>query len=211
MCGNRPATTTKGWTTVHVSVGLVPPEPVRRSLAETVRSVRGVESGLELVPVGGLRVPVFALGNLTRPDADRLCAAIERGVAEIDSTALVSFGGVTALEDVSDPTVSANLVGDLDGLKGITGALPPLVADHGFYVDRRRYAPRATVASVTERTTLPVLEALVAALEAYRGPEWEVASVEILGRVRDDRGVPAAVVLASLPTRRSEPTSAEPT
>lgn len=191
---------------MHVSAALVPPEPVRSSLAETVRAVPGVERELDLVPPGGLRVPLFALGNLTRPDADRLCAAIERGVAEIGGSAHVAFAGVTALEDGTDPTVAANLVGDLDGLKAISTALPPLVADHGFYVDRRRYAPRCSVATVTEHTTLPVLEALVDALEGYRGPEWEVVSVEILGRVRDDRGVPSAVVLASLPTRRVDPT-----
>lgn len=184
---------------MQISMGLSLPDHVRTAVAGIVRRVPGAADALDLVPERQLRLPLIGLGNLTRPDADRLCEALADPVAELAVEARIGLHGVWALEHERDPTVGLRLVGDVDATAGLARALPPMVTDHGFFVDRRQYAPRLVLARVTPATTLPVLEAVVDALEAYDGPRWEVASVDVLQRVHHDGGA-GFEVLRSLPT-----------
>ncbi len=184
---------------MHVSVAVVPPEDVVEEVVAAMAAVPGAAHELDLVGARSLRLPVIGLGNLTRPDATALCEALAAHVANLRRSATIGFAGVWALEEADDPTVALRVVGDVDDVTRIATALPPLVASHGFYVDRRRFVPRMTVARVTPSTTLPVLEALVEILEGYRSRLWEVASVEVVHLVHGGDGSGVAL-LASLPT-----------
>ncbi len=184
---------------MHVSLALMPPEDVVGEVTAALAGVPGADAELALVGARALRLPVIGLGNLTRPDVTTLCTALAAPVARLGRRARIGLEGVWALEEADDPTVGLRLVGDVDEVTGIATALPPLVAEHGFYVDRRRFVPRMTVARVTPETTLPVLEALVEVLERYRSRVWDVAAVEVVQLVHGGDGAGYAV-LTSLPT-----------
>lgn len=171
---------------MHVSVAILPPEEIRAEIATLVSSVKGVDAETEPVPAGAIRLRLFAMGNLTRPDIDALCENLTRQIGEIDVRPRIRLAGVWALEDQADPTVALHLDGDVEGVTTLAKALPPLVMDHGFYVDRRLFVPRVTVARVTDGTSLKVLQRLVETLEGYRSPEWEVDAVHVVTPNRRD-------------------------
>lgn len=173
---------------MQVSVAIVPPEGVLNEIEALVDGIPGVRAQLDMVPTGALRLPLIGLGNLTRPDVDALCEHLEELVAEIGLTPRIGLAGAIALETPDDVTVSLGIVGDVDGMITVAKALPPMVSDFGFYVDRRRFAPKFTIGRVTPATTLPVLQALVDKLEGYRSREWELVGVDVLGRVHRDDG-----------------------
>ncbi|PKW27940.1 2'-5' RNA ligase family protein [Phycicoccus duodecadis] len=173
---------------MQVSVALVPPEGVVNEIEAIIDGTPGARAQLDVVPTGALRLPLIGLGNLTRPDVEALCEHLVELVAGIGMTPRIGLAGAVALESPDDPTVSLGIVGDVDGMIAVAKALPPMVSDFGFYVDRRRFVPKFTVARVTAGTTLPVLQALVDKLERYRSREWDLEGVEVLSRVHRDDG-----------------------
>lgn len=173
---------------MQVSVAVRPPEHIRDAVTGIAARVPGARQQLELTHSGAFRLRMIGLGNLTVPDARRLHEALYWPVTRFGLVAKVRLSGVWALEDETDPSIAIKLEGDLDTLAEIARRLPPLVADHAFYVDRRIFVPRLTVARVTPETTVPVLEHLVEALERYESQEWEISAVQILSRVNRDTG-----------------------
>lgn len=171
---------------MHVSLAILPPEEIRAELAALVSGVQGVDTEMDPVRAGSIRLRLFGLGNLTRPDVDALCENLARQIAEIGVRPRIRLAGVWALEDPADPSVALHVDGDVDGVVTLFQALPRLVMDHGFYVDRRLFAPRVTVARVTDGTSLTVLQRLVETLEGYRSPEWEVSAVDVVTPARRD-------------------------
>ncbi|MBM6403514.1 hypothetical protein JQN72_04560 [Phycicoccus sp. CSK15P-2] len=180
---------------MQVSVAIVPPEGVSDEISALLEAVPGAARELELVPAHLMRLPVMGLGNLTRPDTSTVCNVLARKLVERDTAPRVRLAGVWALED-GDPGIALHLEGDVDTAVGLAKGLPQMVEDLGLYVDRRLFAPRMVVARVTDATTLPVLEALVAALERYRSPTWTIATVEVHQVIGGTR----LEVVASLPT-----------
>ncbi len=181
-----------------VSVAIVPPADVVGEVSDLVGRVAGAADELTLVGRGSLQFPVIGLGNVTRLDATALCEALAARVAGLGTSATIALSGAWALEDGDDPSVALRVVGDVDALTTIASSLPTFAAELGYYVDRRRFAPRLTVARVTDATTLPVLQALVDVLDGYRSRTWDVTTVEVQHRVHGT--VPTFAPLASLPT-----------
>lgn len=186
---------------MHVSVAILPPERIRTDIADLVGSVRGVDSEVERVTAGAMRLRLFGLGNLTRVDVDALCENLAREISEIGVRPRIRLAGVWALEDSADPSIALHVDGDVDGIVTLANALPPLVMGQGFYVDRRLFVPRVTVARVTDGTSVKVLERLVGVLEGYRSPEWEVDAVDVISPNRRD-GTAAFETVYSLATSR---------
>ena len=178
----------------------VPPRVALEELVDVVRSVRrepvaapaekrrllrrrsadeaAEPSGPVLVdvPVDALRLPITAFGNLTAHDARRLVAALT-DAAETWERPTVHFSGGGALESPGDAAVWARLAGDVDALAGIAAAVTRCVESLGLFVDRRIFKPALAVATVTESTTGPDLDAVVGALQELQGQPWEVDSV----------------------------------
>lgn len=128
------------------------------------------------VPVEQLRLPITAFGNLTSSDSRRLGDALAEAAADWDRPT-VQFAGGGALEFPGDRNVWARLDGDLDALASVARGVTSCVERLGLFVDRRIFRPMLAVASVTESTTGPDLDAVVGALQDFRGQSWEVDSV----------------------------------
>jgi 2'-5' RNA ligase len=131
------------------------------------------EPMLEHVPVKDMRLPITGFGNLTAHDVHRVTEEIRQAAAGWRPTT-VRFAGGTALDFPGDWSVWAKLEGDVDDLSAIARSVPQAVERLGFFVDRRKFRPMMSVATVTPATTGPFLQELVDALEAFRGDEWTV-------------------------------------
>ncbi|MBR7742618.1 hypothetical protein KC207_04870 [Phycicoccus sp. BSK3Z-2] len=183
---------------MNVSLGIRPPDDV---LAAAVAVRDGVPRGadeLAATPVDELVMPMVRLGNLTTPSANGLCEYLRERLVGT-GTPEVRLAGAWALEN-DDPTVGLRLDGDVDGTFAVSRALPPVVAELGFFVDRRSFRPVLPLGLVTDRTGLPYLERLVAALDAHEGRPWVLDAVDVLVRTWRDDGSGGYEVLDSVPT-----------
>ena len=147
-----------------------------------------------------LMLPVFWLGNLSRPEVASVGEMLRAEVDHSGPPARVRFSGVWALETEGNPTVGLPLVGDAEQVSDVARTLATLVSRLGYFVDRRRWAPRLTIGSVTATTSLPFLERLVADLETYTSPAWSVTSVELMRQQFDESQPGGWQVLESIPT-----------
>jgi 2'-5' RNA ligase len=139
------------------------------------------EPGLDLVPPEQLHLPITGFGNVTAGDASRLAATLTEAAAGwARPTVRITGGG--ALEFPDDRAVWAKLEGDVDGLVSIARGVVQAVQSRGFFVDRRAFRPWLAVATITDATTAPYLEEVVAALDAFRGEPWAVECVSVMKR-----------------------------
>lgn len=129
---------------------------------------------LEHPPVNRMVFPITGFGNLTTNDSHRLVDALRSAAAGWTAPS-VRFAGGTALDFPGDWSVWAKLDGDLDAVGAIARGVTQSVESLGFFVDRRQFRPMLSVATVTPATTGPYLQAVVDALEAFRGEEWTIA------------------------------------
>jgi hypothetical protein len=157
----------KGWLRRR---GKEPPEP-------PVTEVE-VELELDLVPAVQMRLPIAGFGNVTSGDAVRLADTLKAAAAQW-ACPTVYFAGGGALEFPDDRSVWAKLDGDVEGLVAVASGVIQSVASRGFFVDRRSFKPWVSVATITDATTSPHLERVVAALDAYRGEPWTLEWVSI--------------------------------
>lgn len=186
---------------MHVALGIVPPGDVRAAAAVARDEVERPPGELDAIPAEDLMVPLIRLGNLTTPNAMALCEALPEPVADLATAAPVRLAGAWVLEN-DEPGVGLRLQGDVDAIHTLARRLPPIVADHGYYVDRRSFQPFLPLATITDATTLPYLERLATALEAHHGREWVVDGVQVLTRTWAAGSSGGWRVLATVPTTR---------
>jgi 2'-5' RNA ligase len=142
------------------------------------------------VPLSDMYLRVTEFGNLTTSDAHRLADVITEA-ARGWSPATVHFAGGTALDFPGDWSVWAKLAGDVDPLMAIARGMTRSVEHLGLFVDRRLFRPMLSLATVTEATTGPYLQAVVDALDAFRGEDWTVDEVSLMTQAFDgDRPAP---------------------
>jgi hypothetical protein len=134
---------------------------------------------LEHVPISHMYLPVTEFGNLTTSDAHTLAAAITEAAATW-SPATVHFAGGTALDFPGDWSVWAKLDGDVDPVLAIARGMTQCVERLGLFVDRRLFRPMLSLATVTEATTGPYLQAVVDALDAFRGEDWTIDHISLM-------------------------------
>jgi RNA 2',3'-cyclic 3'-phosphodiesterase len=142
-------------------------------------------------------LPVTHFGNVTQGDSVQLARAL-RTEARTWERPTVRFSGGTALEFKGDESVWAKLEGDLDELMTIGRGVPQVVQRLGFFVDRRQFRPWLSVGTITDKTTPPYLEALVAALDGLSSNKWTVETVSLMKRLPDE-GPHAFEVMEELP------------
>jgi 2'-5' RNA ligase len=147
---------------------------LRRRAAEVVVPV-GPPILVDL-PVESLRLPITSFGNLIANDARRLVGELSDAAAGWDRPT-VHFTGGSALESPGDRAVWALLDGDIVSLAEIAQGVTSCVERLGLFVDRRIFRPMIAVATVTESTTGPDLEAVVSALQELHGQPWQVDAV----------------------------------
>ena len=167
---------------MHVTVAIVPPLNVIDHVEAVLARTPVPDGELERVARGSLMIPVFSLGNVARPEASAVAEFLHTQLDRSRPAPLVRLEGVWALEDEGDRTVGIPLAGDVDRITEIARAMWDLVTVRGYFVDRRRWAPRLTIGSVTPTTSLPFLERLVADLGAQTSPTWPVSSIAFVRR-----------------------------
>jgi RNA 2',3'-cyclic 3'-phosphodiesterase len=185
---------------MRLFAAVIPPDHVVAELADVVRSVASGTDQLVAVPVEEMLLPITNFGNVAQGDAVALLRALEEEAATW-SPGVLRFSGGAALEWRGDENVWAKADGDVEALNVVGRGVPPLVQRLGFFVDRRAFRPWLAVGSITDATTAPYLEKLVAELEAFRGSEWTLEELCVMRRLPADPDAPgpAAEVFERLP------------
>jgi RNA 2',3'-cyclic 3'-phosphodiesterase len=196
---------------MRLFAAIVPPRDVLKEVVDVVESVRstlepepapakwwrrsgrgargdgreqeGPRPNLELdrPDIDLMHIPITSFGNVTLGDSIKLADALrEKAVGW--SRPEVRFAGAAALEFPGDESVWATLDGDVDGLRVIGRGVPDVVKRLGFFVDRRVFRPWLSVGTITDETTAPYLERLVAAIENLEGRPWTVDAVWLMKR-----------------------------
>ena len=160
-----------------------PPQPAsrflrRRVVAPAAPAPITADRELDLVPPAVMNLPIAGFGNVTAGDAVNLADTLKDAAAEWACPTVWLAGG-GALEFPDDRSVWAKLDGDVEALLAVARGVVQSVASRGFFVDRRKFRPWLAVATITESTTAPYLERVVAALDAFRGEPWTIEWVSV--------------------------------
>lgn len=187
---------------MRLFAGLLPPDEALAELAHVVRSVAPETPELEARAVADMYMPVTQFGNVTLGDARSLESTLRREAAGWAAPKLY-FAGGTALEWPGDQSVWAKLGGDVDDLLVIGRGVSNVVRRLGFLVDRRQFRPWLSVGSITDHTTAPYLERLVAALDGFEGQPWRIEHLDVMRRlpVLEDGSDGGFEVVERLPLR----------
>lgn len=172
----------------------------RRSLLDRLGSRGSRESSsdlandqLDTVDVTRMHIPVTYFGNLTLGDSVTLSDTLRSEVASWSRPEL-RFAGGAALEWTGDESVWAKLDGEVDKLVTIGRGIPRVVQKLQLFVDRRQFRPWLAVGTITDRTTAPYLESLVARLDRFSGRSWTQESVTLLKHLPQEPDHPLEVV-----------------
>ena len=162
----------------------------RRSLLDRLGTIAGrspdeaaVNEQLVSVRPQHMHIPITYFGNLTLGDSVKLADALRAEAATWRRPEL-RFAGGTALEWPGDESVWTRLAGDVEDLLTIGRGIPVVAQRMQLFVDRRQFRPWLSVGTITDKTTAPYLEDLVARLERFKGRTWVQESVTLL------KGVP---------------------
>lgn len=173
---------------MRLFAAIVPPAHVIDELVEELSAAGAGSRELDLVSPGAMRIPVTNFGNVAHGDAVRLSSTLTRVASEWSRPEL-RFSGSAALEWPGDENVWARVDGDVEGLLTIGRGVPKAVQPLGFLVDRRVFRPWLAVGSITDHTTAPFLEQLVAVLDGFKGSTWTQDTLTVMRRVpTDDHG-----------------------
>lgn len=168
----------------------------RRSLLDRLGSITGrspdqaaTNEQLEAITPEHMHIPITYFGNLTLGDSITLTDALRAEVATWRRPEL-RFAGGTALEWPGDETVWTKLDGDVEDLLTIGRGIPPVAQRMQLFVDRRQFRPWMSVGTITDKTTAPYLEDLVARLDRFKGRSWVQETVTLLKGVPHESDTP---------------------
>ena len=159
------------------------------SLGNRASSTDLVNDQLDTVDVTLMHIPVTYFGNLTLGDSVTLADTLRGEVASWSRPEL-RFAGGAALEWTGDESVWAKLDGDVDDLLTIGRGIPPVAQKMQLFVDRRQFRPWMSVGTITDKTTAPYLEDLVARLDRFKGRTWTQETVTLLKGVPHENETP---------------------
>ena len=134
---------------------------------------------LDALEPAHMYLPITGFGNVTLGDSVKLADTLRREAATWRRTELL-FSGGAALEFSGDDNVWVKIEGDVDALRTIGRGVPQAVQRVGYFVDRRQFRPWLPVGTITEETTAPYLERLVAVLDDFRGEPWTADAVALM-------------------------------
>jgi 2'-5' RNA ligase len=160
---------------------VIPPDAVLEEL-RTLGSRFGLLAGVRSAPPDEYDVPVAGLGNVSETDARRLVRALAERIGDIPAP-VIRFEG----PELHGPDVLAPLAGEADELTAIARLVAEIAASVQLYVDRRRFRPALTMASVAD----PSAQGLLAGMPAWSGMPWEAGGISLI-RTRWFAGSPRA-------------------
>ena len=167
----------------------------RRSLLDRIGTLGSRASSADLandqldtVDVTLMHIPVTYFGNLTLGDSVTLADTLRGEVASWSRPEL------RFAEWTGDESVWAKLDGEVDKLVTIGRGIPRVVQKLQLFVDRRQFRPWLSVGTITDRTTAPYLESLVARLDRFSGRSWTQESVTLLKHIPQETSHPYEVL-----------------
>lgn len=125
------------------------------------------------------------LGHVTSTDARTLA----RALSEFSGAWPAPVVHVADLDiELSDTllVIIARLGGDIDGLRDIFSGFNDAAKAHRFFLDRRNFRPEFKVASIALPGDPSFLDRLEWDADAYRGPDWQVSAISMLGATFGD-------------------------
>lgn len=149
---------------------VIPPVEVREELGAL--TARAVAPGVQPVPTDRMHVVLAQFGNLPPPDVDRLIATIRDSMDDLGSAPTLSVAGGAVEQERSHEVVAAQLVGDEDRFHQVARDLGVIASSRRLFVDRRRFHPAFTVATLDPGTPTERAQPLVDLLQSHRGAEW---------------------------------------
>lgn len=185
---------------MRLYAAIVPPPRVRDELADLVASVARGTAELTPVPPALLRIPVTNFGNVALNDSLRLLEVLRDATGKWPRPT-VHCAGSAALEFEGDRSVWSRIDGDMDQLLQVGRGVPKAVQPLGFLVDRRKFRPWISVGTITENTTLPFLEKLTKALDAFSGGQWTVDTLTVFKKIPIDESGLNEEVLEEIPLK----------
>jgi RNA 2',3'-cyclic 3'-phosphodiesterase len=152
-----------------------------RTVTPTKPQPTNAASTHELAAVEPARMylPLTGFGNVTLGDSVKLISVLRAEAATWPRPSL-TFAGGAALEFPGDESVWVKIDGDVEALKTIGRGVPQAVQRVGYFVDRRQFRPWLSVGTITDTTSAPYLERLVAALDEFRGDWWTAEAVSVM-------------------------------
>lgn len=156
---------------------------------------RAPEVPFTLTPSTEQHVRVTRFGNVTGADTETLGIAL--GMAAWDWPApVVHVSGLSIDTTAHTPVITAQLDGDIDGLRQIFRGVLAVAQSQRFFLDRRIFHPEFTVATVDIASDETAKERLELETETVRGADWQVTHLSLLrlsftspGRVFEDVAV----------------------
>jgi 2'-5' RNA ligase len=162
-----------------IRASLVPPRDAASHLAAALRDSNGEQDQIAWLPPEHWTLHVARFGSLSRHDKDQIFELLADEIAAVPPVELW-LEGILPLPEDGDNAVWVGVHGQTDLVAEIANAIPAIVKQAGFLLDRRAFRPRIQLGKVTMRTTLPYLEHLVARLGDYQGSPW-TANAVVLG------------------------------
>jgi 2'-5' RNA ligase len=174
-----------------------------RPSADAAATTSPASRELTVLDAAAVHVHLASFGNVALGDVTKLTEALRRGAATWPRHELGLAGG-TALEFAGDDAVWADVEGDVPRLSELARQVAAVGQRLGFFVDRRKFRPRLAVARITEETTAPYLEDVVARLEQHRSPTWTVDRLSLMQRPNDAEGPDHFTELEQIPLTGGE-------
>ncbi|MCW2833668.1 MAG: hypothetical protein JWN68_1621 [Nocardioides sp.] len=133
-----------------------------------------------VVPAEQPFVRLTRFGNVATDDIETLGLAL--GVDAWDWPApVVHVSALVLATTTPRPTITAELGGDVDGLRTIFRKVLAVAQSQRFFLDRRIFHPQFPVATVEADDDVSLRERLELDTAAFVGMEWQVTRFSLLG------------------------------
>lgn len=148
--------------------------------ADVIEELRLVEgnlagAGLHAVPPGRLEVVLARFGNVTTDVAERLALALDVGLVGMSACALALTG-----PRVDERAVVADLVGELDLLRDLAGAVARIAQAHRIYVDRRVFRTGVVLGEIDVAAPGAPPALRVERMEHWSSSPWAASEVSLI-------------------------------
>lgn len=159
----------------------VPAEKPRFSerLLQRKRATTAPAAELTVATSDAMFVRLARLGNVTSNDVHGLASAL----GEVAATWPTPVVHVTELGvEITDRqlVITAQLSGDIDGLRDIFRSFHEAAKAQRFFLDRRAFRPEFTVASIDLPADPSFLDRLEWEADTHRGPEWQATEISLV-------------------------------
>lgn len=135
--------------------------------------------GLTVVASEASFVRLARLGSVTSDDALRLARALDDVAATWPAPVVhVAELGIELTD--TQLVISAQLGGDIDGLRDIFRGFNEAAKAQRFFLDRRSFRPEFTVAAVDLPDDPSFLERLEWEAEDHQGPDWQATRISMM-------------------------------